>query len=90
MISQWIASLESGLEVLSLLVFQFFHLGFLVFCYVFLLALNFLPAFIAYWAYLKLKETPRKSPPASVTGQPSLPDRTAQSPPVAGVGGETG
>jgi len=31
-----------------------------------------------------------QSPPASVTGHPDLPDRTAQSPPVAGVGGETG
>ncbi|WP_157719683.1 hypothetical protein [Pseudomonas sihuiensis] len=31
-----------------------------------------------------------QSPPASVTGYPGLPDRTAQSPPVAGDGGETG
>ncbi len=31
-----------------------------------------------------------QSPPASVTGHPGLPDRTAQSPPVAGDGGETG
>ena len=31
-----------------------------------------------------------KSPPASVTGHPGLPDRTAQSLPVAGDGGETG
>lgn len=31
-----------------------------------------------------------QSPPASVTGHHGLPDRTAQSPPVAGDGGETG
>jgi hypothetical protein len=30
------------------------------------------------------------SPPASVTGPRGLPDRTAQSPPVAVGGGETG
>ncbi len=36
------------------------------------------------------KKASEQSPPTSVTGHPGLPDRTAQSPPVAGDGGETG
>ena len=36
------------------------------------------------------EEASEPSTPASVTGHPDLPDRTAQSPPVAGDGGETG
>ena len=90
MITEWIISLEALLAALGKLLFHVLHLSFLIFCILGVLALLCLPLLIAYYGYVLRKEAAKKSPPAPVTGQPGLPDRTAQSPPVAGDGGETG
>lgn len=90
MITQWINSMEATLEALVLLLVQVLYLGVLVVLCVGIVCVLCLPLIIAYCRHLDRKEAAKKSPPASVTGHPGLPDRTAQSPPVAGVGGETG
>lgn len=90
MITEWINSLEAVLESLVILLLQVMYLFVLTACIVGIVAVLCLPLLIPYFRYLDRKEAAKKSPPASVTGHPGLPDRTAQSPPVAGVGGETG
>ena len=90
MITEWIISLEALLAALGGLLFQVLHLSALIVCILGVVAFLCLPLMIAYCGYVHRKEAAKKSPPASVTGQPGLPDRTAQSPPVAGDGGETG
>jgi hypothetical protein len=90
MITEWINSLEVVLEGLVILLLQVMYLFVLAACAVGIVAVLCLPLIIPYCKYLDRKETARKSPLASVTGHTGLPDRTAQSPPVAGDGGETG
>ncbi|VXB29280.1 hypothetical protein [Pseudomonas sp. 8O] len=90
MITDLINFMQATLETLAVFLFQVIYLGVLVFLCVGIVALLCLPLIIAYCKYLDRKEAAKKSPPASVTGHPGLPDRTAQSPPVAGDGGETG
>lgn len=90
MITDLINSLEVVLEGLAILLLQVMYLFVLTACIVGIVAVLCLPLLIPYFSYLDRKEAAKKSPPASVTGHPGLPDRTAQSPPVAGVGGETG
>lgn len=90
MITDLINFMQATLEALAVFLFQVLYLGVLVVLCVGIVCVLCLPLLIPYFRYLDRKEAAKKSPPASVTGHSGLPDRTAQSPPVAGVGGETG